>query len=43
MSQETSQTQEDALLDELLEDILSEPLSRKEYLRKLLESQSDCI
>jgi hypothetical protein len=43
MSQETSQTQEDALLDELLEDILSEPLSRKEYLRKLLESQSDCV
>jgi hypothetical protein len=43
MSQETSQTQEDALLDELLEDILSEPLSRKEYLSKLLESQSDCV
>jgi len=43
MSQENTEQPEDVLIDEILEDITPKPQSNKDYLRKLLESQSDCV
>lgn len=43
MSQENNQKEEDALLDELLEDIISPSPYSKDFLKNLLESESDCV